>query len=58
MSAIARPEILFLLLLGTLAGIGAEIMGAGGVIFSVVIWAIAIGLFLYARAMCNKGVLS
>jgi len=37
---------------------GAEIMGAGGVIFSLVIWAIAIGLFLYARAMCNKGVLS
>ena len=37
---------------------GAEIMGSGGVIFSVVIWAIAIGLFLYARAMCNKGVLS
>jgi len=37
---------------------GLEMMGTGGLIFSVVIWAIAIGLFLYARAMCNKGVLS
>lgn len=37
---------------------GAEIMGAGGVFFSIVIWAIAIGLLLYARAMCTRGVLT
>lgn len=37
---------------------GYEMMGAGGLVFSVVIWIIAIGLFLYARAMCNRGVLT
>ena len=37
---------------------GLEIMGTGGLIFSAVIWIIAIGLFLYARAMSNQGVLS
>jgi len=37
---------------------GLEMMGTGGLIFSVVIWIIAIGLFLYARAMSAKGVLS
>jgi hypothetical protein len=37
---------------------GAEIMGTGGVIFSVVIWLIAIVLFLYARAMSSRGVLA
>ena len=35
-----------------------EIMGTSGVVFSVIIWVIAIGLFFYARAMGNKGVLS
>lgn len=37
---------------------GLEIMGNGGVIFTVVIWIIAILLFLYARAMSKKGVLT
>jgi hypothetical protein len=37
---------------------GAEIMGTGGVVFSVIIWAIAIFLVLYSRAMVNRGVLS
>jgi len=37
---------------------GLEMMGAGGLVFSAVIWAIAIGLFVYARAMSNQGVLS
>lgn len=37
---------------------GLEMMGAGGLVFSVVIWVIAFALFFYARAMCNKGVLS
>lgn len=36
---------------------GAEIMGTGGVIFSVVIWIVAILLFVYARAMAKRGVL-
>ena len=37
---------------------GLEIMGAGGLVFSIFIWIIAFGLFFYARAMCKKGVLS
>ena len=37
---------------------GLEMMGTGGLIFSVIIWVVAIFLLLYARAMCNKGVLS
>jgi hypothetical protein len=37
---------------------GAEIMGTGGVIFSVIIWAVAIFLLLYSRAMANRGVLA
>jgi hypothetical protein len=37
---------------------GAEIMGGAAIVFSVLIWVIAIGLFLYARAMCNRGVLT
>lgn len=36
---------------------GAQMMGAGGVIFTVVIWAVAIFLLVYARAMANRGVL-
>lgn len=36
---------------------GAEVMGETGVIFTVVIWVIAALLFVYARAMDNKGVL-
>ena len=37
---------------------GAELMGDGAVIFTVVIWVAAIFLFLYARAMNNRRVLS
>lgn len=36
---------------------GAQMMGTGAVIFSVVIWAVAIFLLVYARAMANRGVL-
>ena len=36
---------------------GAEIMGTQGVIFTVFIFLIAMGLFLYARAMAKRGVL-
>jgi hypothetical protein len=36
---------------------GAEIMGSGAAIFTVVIWVIAIALFLYARWMARRGVL-
>lgn len=37
---------------------GAEVMGSTGTIFSVVIFVIALGLFLYARAMKGRGVLA
>ena len=37
---------------------GLEIMGAGGLVFTIVIWIIAFSLFFYARAMCKNGVLS
>ena len=37
---------------------GLEMMGTGGLIFSVVIWVVAFALFFYARAMCAKGVLT
>ncbi len=37
---------------------GAEIMGTGGVIFSILIWAVAIFLLLYSRAMANRSVLA
>lgn len=37
---------------------GAEIMGATGVAFSAVIFAVALGLWLYARAMARRGVLA
>ncbi len=36
---------------------GADIMGTFGVIFSVVIFAIAVALFLYARHLARAGVL-
>jgi hypothetical protein len=36
---------------------GAAMMGAGGVIFTAVIWVVAIFLLVYARAMANRGVL-
>jgi len=36
---------------------GAEIMGGEGTVFSVVIWAVAIFLLLYSRAMSKRGVL-
>jgi hypothetical protein len=36
---------------------GLEIMGTGGALFSAAIFVIALGLWLYARAMAEKGVL-
>lgn len=36
---------------------GADVMGTFGVIFSVVIFAIAVALFLYARHLASLGVL-
>jgi len=47
LSTIARPEILFLLLLGTLAGLGAEISHPG-MIFPGVIGVLCLILFLFA----------
>jgi len=47
LSAIARPEILFLLLLGALAGLGAEISHPGFV-FPGVLGALCLILFLFA----------
>lgn len=37
---------------------GLEIMGAGNLVFTVVIWAVAIFLLQYARAMASRGVLA
>ena len=37
---------------------GMAVMGAGGAAFSAVIFAVAVGLWLYARRMAAKGVLS
>jgi len=36
---------------------GAAVMGEGASTFTVVIWLIAIGLFVYARAMAGRGIL-
>ena len=36
---------------------GLSMLGTGGAIFTAVIWAIAIFLFFYARAMAKRGVL-
>ncbi len=36
---------------------GAEIMGSGGVVFTVVIWVVAILLLVYAWAQAKRGVL-
>jgi membrane-bound serine protease (ClpP class) len=47
LSAIARPEVLFLLLLGTLAGLGAEISHPGA-IFPGIIGTVCLILFLFA----------
>jgi membrane-bound serine protease (ClpP class) len=47
LSAIARPEVLFLLLLGALAGLGAEISHPG-LIFPGVIGTLCLILFLFA----------
>ena len=47
LSAIARPEILFLLLLGALAGLGAEISHPGA-IFPGVLGTVCLILFLFA----------
>jgi len=32
-------------------------LGAGGMVFTVVIWVIAFALFFYARKMAGRGVL-
>lgn len=37
---------------------GAEIMGGAGVAFSALIFVVALGLWLYARAMAERGVLA
>ena len=37
---------------------GAELMGDGAVVFSAVIWIIAVLLLLYARVMAKRGVLT
>jgi small basic protein len=37
---------------------GLEVMGTGGAIFSAVIFVVALGLWLYARAMAERGVLA
>lgn len=37
---------------------GGEIMGPTGMFFSLVIFVVALGLFLYARKMARKGVLA
>jgi hypothetical protein len=37
---------------------GAEIMGSGGVIFTAVIWIVAILLLFYARRQTQRGVLA
>jgi membrane-bound serine protease (ClpP class) len=50
LSAIARPEILFLLLLGALAGLGAEISHPG-LIFPGVLGALCLILFLFASQL-------
>jgi hypothetical protein len=36
---------------------GMSMMGIGGLVFSAVIWLIALCLFFYARAMARRGVL-
>jgi membrane-bound serine protease (ClpP class) len=47
LSAIARPEVLFLLLLGALAGLGAEISHPG-LVFPGIVGALCLILFLFA----------
>jgi len=37
---------------------GAEVMGSAGVVFSVLIFVVALGLWLYSRAMAKRGVLA
>lgn len=37
---------------------GLEVMGGAGAAFSVLIFAVALGLWLYARAMARRGVLA
>jgi hypothetical protein len=36
---------------------GAEMAGAGGMVFSAIIWVVAIFLLLYSRALAKRGVL-
>jgi hypothetical protein len=36
---------------------GMAMLGTGGLVFTAVIWVIAISLFFYARAMARRGVL-
>ncbi|MEM6857236.1 MAG: hypothetical protein AAF559_05135 [Pseudomonadota bacterium] len=35
----------------------ASLQGAGQIIFTIIIWATTLGLFLYSRALAGKGVL-
>lgn len=37
---------------------GLDVMGTGGVIFSAVIFVVAVGLWLYSKAMAKRGVLT
>ena len=37
---------------------GMEIMGAGAVVFSLVIWIVAIFLYVYSRKQARAGVLT
>ena len=37
---------------------GMEVMGTGGFVFTVVIFFVALGLWLYSRAMRTRGVLA
>jgi hypothetical protein len=37
---------------------GLEVMGTGGAVFSVIIFFAALGLWLYSRAMAQRGVLT
>jgi hypothetical protein len=36
---------------------GAEVMGSEGAVFSAIIWAVAIFLLVYSRAMASRAVL-
>jgi hypothetical protein len=56
--AVSIVGMFFSTLHGYVLSNGAEVMGTIGIVFSVIIWVIAIFLLLYARAMANRGVLT